>query len=249
VEDVIVEANGEWHTSDNKYGSSTWKATHPVASVSTLATPRSSSSAVQAFTTSIPKPINGHTNGKAKAKGNEIFVLDSDDEDEGQVKRELSPSFGSASSTTQSFHTSTASVRQTQSQASDIIDLTLDSDEEDFPLSKQPGKRKATDADVSSTSPTEQIWKKSRLETDRSVPPGLMRGSSNNPNTLALDYHASHPTPSRSTPHSSPLQYSPPYPGATPAPNYPMYGGSPTGSSPGTTLPGINSMLPRSRWS
>jgi E3 SUMO-protein ligase PIAS1 len=218
---------------------------HPVASVSTLATPRSSS-AVQASTSSIPKPVNGHTNGKVKAKDNEIFVLDSDDEDEGQVKRELSPSFGSASSTTQSFPTS---VRQTQSQASDVIDLTLDSDEEDLPLSRQLGKRKAADVDVSSTSPTEQIWKKSRLETDRSVPPGLTRGSSSNPNTLALDYHVLHPTTSRSTPHSSPLQYPLSYPSATPAPNYPMYGGSPTGSSPGTTLPGINSMLPRSRWS
>jgi E3 SUMO-protein ligase PIAS1 len=243
-----VEADGEWHTSDNKYGSSTWKATHPTASVSKLAASRSSSSVVQASISSPPKPVNGLTNGKAKAKtnDNEIFVLDSDDEDEGQVKRELSPSFGSGSSANQSFNASSSSVRQTQSQASDVIDLTLDSEEEDPPPSKQTGKRKATEADVSSTSPTEQIWKKSRVEADRIVPSGLSRGSSSNANTM--DYHALHQTSSRSTPHSSPLQYSVPFPGATTTPNYSMYGGSPTGSSP--SLPGINSILPRTngRW-
>jgi E3 SUMO-protein ligase PIAS1 len=240
-----VEADGEWHTSDNKYGSSIWKATHPAVFVSTLAPSRSSSSAVLPTITSPPKPVNGHTNGKAKANDNEIFVLDSDDEDEGQVKRELSPSFGSGSSANQSFNTS---ARQTLSQVSDVIDLTLDSEEDEPPLSKQIGKRKAPDADLNSTSPTEQIWKKSRLEADRSVPPGLSRGSPSDSNTM--DYHALRQTPSRSTPHSSPLQYSVPYPGATTAPNYSMYGGSPTGSSPGTSLPGINSILPRTngRW-
>jgi E3 SUMO-protein ligase PIAS1 len=247
VEDVIVEADGEWHTSDNKYGSSTWKSTHPVASASTLTPSRSSSSILQAPINSPPKPVNGHTNDKAKAKANddEIFVLDSDDEDEGQVKRELSPSFGSGSSVNHSFSVSATSVRQTQSQISDVIDLTLDSEEEEPPLSKQTGKRKATDADLSSTSPTEPIWKKSRVEADRLVPPGLSRGASSNAN--AVDYHAIHQTTSRSTPHSSPLQY---YPGGTTAPNYSIYGGSPTGSSPGTSLPGINSILPRtsSRW-
>ncbi|KAF8230622.1 hypothetical protein L208DRAFT_1362781 [Tricholoma matsutake] len=238
VEDIIVEADGEWHTSDNQYGSSTWKVTHPVASAST----------------SPPKPVNGQPNGKAKAKvkanDNEIFVLDSDDEDEGQVKRELSPSFGSGSSANQSFNTSVPSSRQTQSQVSDVIDLTLDSEEEERPPSKETGKRKAMEADISLTSPTEQIWKKSRLEADRSVPPGLSRGSSSNPNSM--DYHALQQTPSRSTPHNSPLQYSVQYPGATTAPNYSMYRdrGSPTTSSPSTSLPGINSILPRTsgRW-
>lgn len=254
VEDIIVEADGEWHTSDNQYGSSTWKVTHPVASASTLVTSRSSSSAVQASISSPPKPVNGQPNGKAKAKvkanDNEIFVLDSDDEDEGQVKRELSPSFGSGSSANQSFNTSVPSSRQTQSQVSDVIDLTLDSEEEERPPSKETGKRKAMEADISLTSPTEQIWKKSRLEADRSVPPGLSRGSSSNPNSM--DYHALQQTPSRSTPHNSPLQYSVQYPGATTAPNYSMYRdrGSPTTSSPSTSLPGINSILPRTsgRW-
>lgn len=227
-----MEANGEWHTSDNKYGSSTWKAIHPVASASAQATSRSSSSAVH---NSPPKPVNGHTNGKAKAKASEILVLDSDDEDEGQVKRELSPSFGSGSSLNQSFDT----TRQTQSQASDVIDLTLDSEEEEeSPPPKQIEKRKAIDANLDSTSPTEQIWKKGRLESDRSVAPG---GSSSNASNV--EYHAL-PTPSRSTPHSSPLQYSVPYQGVSP---YALFGGSPTGGSPGTSLPGINTILPR-RW-
>jgi len=247
VEDVIVEADGEWHTSDNKYGSSTWKAIHPAASASTLVPSRSSSSAVLPAISSPPKPANGYTNGNAKATAidNEIFVLDSDDEDEGQVKRELSPSFCSGSSVN---HTSGPSARQTLSQVSDVIDLTLDSEEEEPPPSRQAGKRKVTDTNFSSTSPTEQIWKKSRVEADRIVPPGLSRGSSSNPSTL--DYHVPRRTPSRSTPHSSPLQYAVPYSGATTAPNYSMYGGSPTVGSPSTSLPSINSILPRSnsRW-
>lgn len=96
VEDVIVEADGEWHTSDNKYGSAAWKRAHPpVAPKPAMKLPAS------------PVKTNGASssdlNGKKKANV-EIVVLDSDDEDdEGQVKRELSPSFGSGSSARSPF--------------------------------------------------------------------------------------------------------------------------------------------------
>lgn len=103
----------------------------------------------------------------------EIMVLDSDDEDEGRVKRELSPSFGSGSSVsaTRSFE---VVPRQP---ADDVIDLTLDSDDDEPPpMSKQAGKRKADDAGLTSASSTE-TWKNRRLDTDR-VPTTLPRVTS-----------------------------------------------------------------------
>ena len=243
-----MEADGEWHTSDNKYGSTQWRAKHPVACGSTLPASQKSSSV---STRSPPKLANGHSDGGAKGNDGEVFVLDSDDEDEGQVKRELSPSFGSGSSANQSFGGSAAYVPQTQTQPEDVIDLTLDSGEDEPPLPKQAGKRKATDANIISPSPTEQIWKKSRLDADRVLPPPpSARGSSGVAGTI--DYHPLHAIPSRSATLSSPLQYPISYHGAPVSPSYPSptYGGSPTGNTQTTTLPGINSILPRAtgRW-
>ncbi|KAJ7900293.1 PINIT domain-containing protein [Mycena olivaceomarginata] len=122
VEDVIVEADGEWHTSDNNPAS---------------------------------KGPNGDPNGKRKAA--EIVVLDSDDEDEGRVKRELSPSFASTSSANRSY----GSVPGEASQSA-VIDLTLDSDDDEAPV-RPFAKRTASEAGIAS--PTEQIWKKGRTDT------------------------------------------------------------------------------------
>ncbi|KAJ7071082.1 PINIT domain-containing protein [Mycena amicta] len=145
VEDVVVEADGEWHTSDNKYGSAAWKAAH--APISKPASP------LKVVAKSPSKPVNGDPNGKRKAT--EIVILDSDDEDEGRVKRELSPSFASSSSASRSFES--VAIRRSQPE---VIDLTLDSDEE-APPSRPVGKRTATEAGIS---PTESIWKKGRME-------------------------------------------------------------------------------------
>jgi len=172
VEDVMVEADGEWHTSDNKYGSAGWKGAHPPA-VPKQAPPSPRKSP--------PKPA-AHLNGingadpNGKKKDNvEIFVLDSDDEDEdedeeGIVKRELSPSIGSGSINRSMEAASLSAASQSQV---DVIDLTLDSDDEDNeppPPSRTAEKRKAPENGL--PSPTEQIWKKSRVE---SVPPAVMR--------------------------------------------------------------------------
>ncbi|KAJ7630889.1 PINIT domain-containing protein [Roridomyces roridus] len=145
VEDVIVEADGEWHTSDNQYASATWKAAHPPAA-KPAPSPRKS----------LPVKPSPDVNGKRKAT-EEIVVLDSDDEDEGRVKRELSPSFASASS---------SSLNQSvpRSQVGDVIDLTLDSDDEGPAPPPPPSKRTALDAGLAS--PTELIWKKGRLDVD-----------------------------------------------------------------------------------
>lgn len=150
VEDVIVEADGEWHTSDNKYGSTGWKAAHPPAAPK-IASPRKFVPAKSPAS----KGPNGDPNGKRKAA--EIVVLDSDDEDEGRVKRELSPSFASTSSANRSY----GSVPGEASQSA-VIDLTLDSDDDEAPV-RPFAKRTASEAGIAS--PTEQIWKKGRTDT------------------------------------------------------------------------------------
>ncbi|KAG6814073.1 hypothetical protein H0H92_003120 [Tricholoma furcatifolium] len=206
VEDVIVEADGEWHTSDNKYGSTGWKAAHPAA------------------VAPVPKPVSqvarspskANVNGKAKAK-QEVYVLDSDDEDEGQVKRELSPSIASNS---QSYD-GTASSR-TPAQPETVIDLTLDSDDEPPPPPKETGKRKAVDTEPTSSSPSELIWKKSRID----APPTR---------TTSGDHATPQSANSRGVPPVPPVPppYSPSYP--NPPSNYT--------SSTSTYLPPIDTIL------
>lgn len=144
VEDVMVEADGQWHTTDNKFGSPEWLAIHPSKTEPPPVKKEPSAASL--------KPIMTQTNGKEKARPNgaEVYVLDSDDEDdEGRVKRELSPSYDTGTGTQQS-------QGKTNTQLAAVIDLTLDSDDEEPPRTTQ--KRKAVDP----PSPTEQIWKKSR---------------------------------------------------------------------------------------
>lgn len=166
VEDVMVEADGQWHTSDNKHGSPEWLATHP----SKLYPPPTKDTHRSPVKPPI-KVTNGNGKEKARPNGAEVFILDSDDEDEGRVKRELSPSYDTTvpSGTQQS-------MGRTESQISAIIDLTLDSDDEEPPRPTQ--KRKAVDA----PSPSEQIWKKSR-PVDRGIGSSSSEPSSDNPHT------------------------------------------------------------------
>ncbi|KAJ7092675.1 PINIT domain-containing protein [Mycena epipterygia] len=162
IEDVVVEADGEWHTSDNKYGSTAWKAAHPPATVPKAPPSPRKSLPAKTPPRSPSKGINGDPNGKRKAT--EIVVLDSDDEDEGRVKRELSPSFASSSSVNRSYG-SIPGETAANSQSDAVIDLTLDSDDEEPP--RPPVKRTASAAGI--LSPTEQIWKKGRLDVDRTA--------------------------------------------------------------------------------
>lgn len=218
VEDVMVEADGEWHTTDNHFGSSNWTASHPVP---VPKPPPPSSRKPLSMTRTLPLPIPNGTDiaGNGKGPSVEIVVLDSDDEDEGRVKRELSPSFASGSSA--SLDNGIKSMSQTQTQVDDIIDLTLDSDDEPAPLptSKQAGKRKADDAGLTSTSPTETIWKKGRIGDHH--PPTLpsINGSGDYP---PVSHHVMVlQQPTRPAPSSSPARYPPPFAGSTlPAPMY-----------------------------
>ncbi|KAF7970527.1 hypothetical protein HWV62_23777 [Athelia sp. TMB] len=180
VEDVIVEADGEWHTSDNKYGSSKWRSTHaPILPKAPSLPPP-------------PKPESLNQNGKKKAI--EIMVLDSDDEDdEGRVKRELSPSFASGSSSTANH------VPPPSQSPGDVIDLTLDSDDECPPLpSKTAEKRKAPDYGVAS--PTELHSKRSRVDIPLQIPRanghvngtsanGHINGTTISPSALSMQHH------------------------------------------------------------
>ena len=160
VDDVVVENDGQWHTSDNKFASPGWRATHPVVASHHCSPPRESS----------PASVDEEADAKAHAKKQiEILVLDSDDEDEGRVKRELSISHSVGSSSIPK----PVSLRTVQvASQDDVIDLTADSEDEQprsqsslqpqsQPLRPSVEKRKAPSG---APSPTEQIWKKSRVD-------------------------------------------------------------------------------------
>jgi E3 SUMO-protein ligase PIAS1 len=168
----MVEADGQWHTSDDKYGSADWKAAHPLAKKSS--SPMKSLPPPKQSPTCPPAVVNGsgQPNGKGKASSHEVFVLDSDDdEEEGRVKRELSPSY--ASSANQSFEGTLPGASQSQSRAdTSVIDLTLDeSDEDNDPLPPIFGKRRAADAELDSPNATDQSWKKGRLDPSSRILP------------------------------------------------------------------------------
>ncbi|TFK57063.1 hypothetical protein OE88DRAFT_1744009 [Heliocybe sulcata] len=169
VDDVVVEADAEWHTTDNKYASPGWKVAHPASNLPQSGTPRKSRNppVTRMHSRASATDMNGATEGKGKAKASnvEILVLDSDDEDDDRVKRELSPSGDGTSSPnglvqTQSYAT-VPPLSQSLSMSQTVIDLTLDSDDE--PPPQRAGKRKTSEID--SVSPTELVWKKSRVET------------------------------------------------------------------------------------
>ena len=196
----MVEADGQWHTTDNKYGSREWKAVHPVTSQQVVDKKPSVEDNPTRFASESQAQSN-NVNGKGLPP-HEVFVLDdSDDEDEGRVKRELSPSY--ASSANQSYDGTLPRPSQSQqSQASQVIDLTLDSDDDDDAAadadanaepvaSNANGKRKADEADVGTSPPSDQIWKKGRRDPSRILP--LPRVSSATHNGVGTSHYSSLP--------------------------------------------------------
>ncbi|KAI0695175.1 PINIT domain-containing protein [Cytidiella melzeri] len=214
VEDVIVEADGQWHTADNKFASAGWKAAHPPTKfVSLPPTP-----AKQRSPTPVKPVINGdgHKTGFAQ----EIVILDSDDEEEGQVKRELSPSLS------RSLTTSLASVGsmppRSQTGESDVIDLTLSDSDDDEPPLRTQNKRKADSQEM--ISPTEQIWKKSRAD---SHPVSAQLTGSSLTARLVDEPPYSPPRDPRILPPPSPSRYLP-----RPSPSYASASYIPPGGAP-----------------
>ena len=137
MEDVIVEADGQWHTDDNKYGSPEWTAAHPPKPDPVKAAPVR------------PQPRTDDNKGPNQS----AIVVSDDEDDEGRVKRELSPSYDPGTSDNNTQHSTPGAGTQA---ARAVIDLTL-SDDEDDPPALAP-KRKSRE----SHSPTEPVWKKSR---------------------------------------------------------------------------------------
>ncbi|TDL28606.1 hypothetical protein BD410DRAFT_862701 [Rickenella mellea] len=152
VEEVVVEPNGEWYTADKKYASAGWKAAH----ASNSPAQRTLEPAISANGSAVSHtPAESISNGdfsKNNPAGNasEVFVLDSDDEDEGRVKRELSPTFGSShingNGKRASTSMSTAEGVTKPKRQSAVIDLTLDSDSDEPPAPQKLEKRKADDS-------------------------------------------------------------------------------------------------------
>ncbi|EPT03854.1 hypothetical protein FOMPIDRAFT_1046334 [Fomitopsis schrenkii] len=206
LEDVIVEADGQWHSEDNKYGSAEWKASHP----ETKPAPPPAQAAHIARAPSPPKPstngVNGH--GQPPPSDAEIVILDSDDEDEGRVKRELSPS--------NEIHAKGIPPPVRAQLTADVIDLTLDSDDEE-PAPPPTKKRKALEDPI--PSPTEQIWKKSRSEA--SSPPASVGSAST---AWGAGYQQALPPRPVVNGSSSTTRYAASY---APPPQYPGYQAAP----------------------
>ena len=168
VEDVIVEADGQWHTDDNKYGSAEWMAAHPPKPEPAKAAPIR------------PQPRTNDSKGPNQSA---IVVSSDDEDDEGRVKRELSPSYDPGTSSNNTQHSTPGAGTQA---AHAVIDLTL-SDDEDDPPALAPPKRKSRD----SHSPTEPVWKRSRYSEV---------GTPNGPITASPTMTGSDTTPWRTLP-------------------------------------------------
>jgi len=167
VEDVMVESDGQWHTSDNKYASDAWRVTHPLAVQSSPARAPSPSASVDEELEAKRSIKQQQQQQQQQRQNIEVMVLDSDDEDEGRVKRELSVSHGSSASASRPYviNSSPQAPSTRASVQNDVIDLTVESDDESPPQPSIGTKRSAPDH---ANSPTEGIWKKSRLG---SIPP------------------------------------------------------------------------------
>lgn len=97
-----------------------------------------------------PQP---RTNGSKGPNQGAIIVSSDDEDDEGRVKRELSPSYDPGTSNNTQRNTPGAGTQVAHA----VIDLTLSDDDDDLPAPVPP-KRKSRDSD----SPMEPVWKRSR---------------------------------------------------------------------------------------
>jgi E3 SUMO-protein ligase PIAS1 len=182
-----VEADGEWHTSDDRYASDNWRKAHKPALPLPSPTPHPNRQATSHSPSTHIRDVSTQQNL------GDVVVLDSEDEDEGEVKRELSPSFP------EQFSMSGLSGMQ-------VIDLTLESDEEDETSPSLGAKRKA-EADLAPS--PEDIWKKSRI----GEPPNastVTRSLNGNVNISTSGVFVSGSNARRFAMNGAPLQHRPP---------------------------------------
>ncbi|KAH9950402.1 hypothetical protein B0H21DRAFT_723283 [Amylocystis lapponica] len=200
VEDVIVEADGEWHSSDNKYGSVAWKENHPPPKQpSPLKLEPTIKQRSRSPVKPVPVAVVSSEKKKSLPRNAEISEEELSPSNEGHASFSANGSFSNASQPPRS---------QTQD---DVIDLTLSSDDEGPPPAK---KRKTTDSDF--PSPTEPIWKKSRYDGGASSP-----GSSSSSGAAYTNGRYSRPITGTPTSSSSsvPRYAYPVYPPAPPRTN------------------------------
>ena len=252
VEDVMVEADGQWHTSDNKYGSAEWIASHrpqvkPPSPVKKQPTSPDLSRVClpgNGNASSMP-PVSISSNGGDKVRHDPVYVLDdSDDEVEGALAY--------PSSTSQSYDSRPPPQTQSQSQtqSSNVIDLTLDSDDDDAPIvqSNTYGKRKATE--VSLDNPfLDQSWKKARMDPSRVLPvprvssAGSINGIAPVLSSPSVNNHLTASPPARMSSFAGNT-----LPPPAPYPNYSRHGSS----NPSLQLPPLNNYPSRqsqnTRW-
>ncbi|EJD55078.1 hypothetical protein AURDEDRAFT_109553 [Auricularia subglabra TFB-10046 SS5] len=139
VEDVMVEADGEWHTTDNKYASDGWRVKHGKASGKA---PASMAAPKQAT----PPPA---APARRPSIAVEEIVILSSDEDEYQapqnMRRPLAPApIPPRASSSVAARSSVAPRASTGSSSAAVIDLTLDSDDDDTPAPPPAQSRSAT---------------------------------------------------------------------------------------------------------
>lgn len=203
VDDVIVEASGEWHTSDDRYSSNAWRKPHKPVPSPAGPTPHPKHPAPSY---SPSGHIRGALNQEKGQRSGDVVVLDSEEEDEGEVKRELSPSRAEQ-------------IPMSGSSGTQVIDLTVESDDEST-SNRSLGKRKA---ETDSVSASEDIWKKSRIgeppnatntndNVNVSTSGVLALGSNHGARRYAVNgAPLPHRPPSQSTPFT-PVTYGSPFP-------------------------------------
>ncbi|QRV76079.1 E3 SUMO-protein ligase pli1 [Ceratobasidium sp. AG-Ba] len=224
VEDVIVEADGEWHTEDDKYGSPAWIA-------SAANRPRPVEKKVKAEPDT--KPIR--QDSADRTRPGEFLVLDSDDSgDEAPVSRMANR----AAEAGRVNGSSNAPPSRPQSQAQGtVIDLTLSSDDEGPPdpppQRAAPSAAPPREASVGAlkrkdrgATPQDSAWKRPRVEhaangfvggqEDR-APSREETGSVRSNSRPPLPNQLPHPAYSHTTSSSAPAGRQPDYPG-------PVYG-------------------------
>ncbi|KAI0001837.1 PINIT domain-containing protein [Russula vinacea] len=76
VDDVIVEADGEWHTTDDKYASDAWKKTHKPGPPLVSPTPHLKHQATS------NSPSGDKSSQEKSQRSGDVVVLDSEEEDE-----------------------------------------------------------------------------------------------------------------------------------------------------------------------
>lgn len=140
VDEVVIESAGEWHTEDNKFGAPSWLSTHRPTTITNGATP-SAPRPPEPSAEPKAEPDSDPPDPKGKRKAIEILSSD-DDEDDVPLSRvnghspshqpSMPPPPGPPSPPAQNPSTSSARQPSQPANTGGVIDLTLDSsDEED----------------------------------------------------------------------------------------------------------------------